>query len=360
MAKEKAPAQVEDDDEDFVETPKPGKTPKAPAAKAKPAEQVQEPVETPDDSPDEPVKPRFHPRLMQAAEDWGLSPDDIAGCETAQELKDLIKIETDLAYERRQKQMGTSGAGREGPRAGTAPDPEVPSSPKEEVAAIEDDFEAIFEQLKTAKGYDAELMDSLKKVGKEVAGLRKNSNPAKLEKIEKELEEARLTIQQLIASNNPVAKRAQAVVAKYTSLFGDDFDQYGNPPEGTDERERYDMLVTRVRKMHEAKKGTGIPEKDIPAAIAALWPGVKAGAAAAADDDEPPPPPRKVVPPKAKGTTRIDEWNDSGQAPATNRNGADRSGVPSEKDAVGVVAKKLKERGIDPGTIPDAEDLDDF
>lgn len=349
------PEEVKDDDQDFAPPVKgakktrDGKRDAAPAGDQTPvgdAPVSAEPVV-------EPVKSRFHPRTIKQAEDYGISPEDIEACETRAELQWLIDQERARQSERRDGQMGRAATGRDGPQAGSQPappaPPEKPAPPPEEEWAFETDMSWAEESLQK----------ELKRLGKLAMKAGKGASKDELAEIKKQLDDANATIQALQTANHPMVKRAHAVVKKYPHLFGTDFGDDGRPPEGTDEADVYDSVVNKVNKMIASGKASGTPEKDIPAAIAALKLDAKA-----AGEDEPEQPAKPVVkkvvaPPPTNN--RVAEWNDAGQAAPTGRNGGERTGIPSDKDAKKAIRNGLVKLKAPVDTGDDgSDDMDDF
>jgi hypothetical protein len=350
------PDSVKDDDQDFETPARPAKSEKDTRGKPQPVQSPAEATSTPaEDLPAAPAKPRFPSRMMKEAEEYGFSPEELDEIETTADLRELLAYERSKQGERKAAQMGRVATGREGSQQGNAPAPpappeEKPAPPPEDEWNFENDLSYLEESAQK----------EMKRLGKAALKASKSASKDELAELKKQLEETQATLQSLQAANHPAVIRAEKLVTtKYSGLFGAGKD--AEP--GSWEAYRYKQLIDFINgPFAESGKATRIPEKDIPAAIAILFPGSKA------DGDEPEPTPqpapKKAVAPPTKPATnsRIEEWNQSGQAAPTGRNGAEKTGIASDKDAKKTLRNGLAKMGMSvdaPGSDED-DDLNDF
>ncbi len=351
------PTSQPEDDTDFVPPVKPQKG-------GKPTPQQQPKAETTPE-PEPAPKSRFPARMVREAEEFGFTQEDLEECATTADLSSLLKYEREKQSDLRASKLGRAGTGREG-----SPATEVPTSPAPVVKqpTPEPEEQWVFEEDMTyAEDW---LKKEMGRLGKAVLKASKGSaSKEELADLKKQLAEANTTISALKSANDPGLKRAMTVVEKYPALFGTEFNEHGFPPEGTDEFDRFVMMTNKIRRLHQDGKAT-VPEKDIPAAIASLFPGAKAdGEEVVAPPVTPPSKQRAaqvVVTPTAKpaeknGThSRIEEWNNGAQAVPTGRNGADKTGIASDKEAKKEIAKHLRKAGAPTETATEEDDMDDF
>lgn len=326
MAKSKTTAEpgkeVVNDDDDFAAAPTNGTPPASPPPPPAP-----------------PPKPRFPAPMIREAERLGLSDADIESCETTAELRDMIQVEQNAARLKSEERLGKTKSREPAPPASPPPPP-----PPEEEWKFDTDLEA--------DGYDAKVVNELKKLGKAVLKAKKTGDKDERDEIIAELQQR---IERIESRNHPLVKRGRAAVAKYPNLFGSEFDEDGNPPEDSDERARYGRLMKYLFVPFNDEgsiRATGNPEQDVAAAVKKLFGQDTPGATPA-----PTPQPAPAAPAKP----RTETWATSGQGEPTNRNGTDRTGKPGgEKEAKKKVRAKLRGMGfpVDPDGDDDG-DLDD-
>lgn len=350
-----------DNETDFAPSPPPTGRGKKPQSHAQPPTLTA----VPDDLPEaEPPKPRFHPRTVAQAEAYGIGPDEIEACESRAELQWLIDQERARQSESRAKQMGRGREDRDGTHAPEAPSPSAPPAKSATPEPAEEDWN--FEN--DLSWAEESLQKELKRIGKMVAKANKSASKDELAEIKKQLDLANQTIQAMQASSHPAVLRAEKLVTtKYAHLFGAGRD--ADP--GSWEAYRYKQLVDFINGPYaESGKATRIPEKDIPAAVAILFPGSEPKGEEGGDAPELPvtppskqnAPPKPVVAPPKNGHNRIADWEAGGQAaPAGRRNASSQVKEPSDEGAKKAIAAKLREQGLPTdGPAAAEDDGDDF
>lgn len=284
--------------------------------------------------PEEPDTTRFKSRYLRQAEELGIDLVDIQECETNAELLEMIRDERDRKVARRE-----AAPVRE-TRKPPVEEPVAKPAEADEEWVIEADEEWIGEHVK----------GELKRLGKELLKAKKSSSQSeRVEKLEKLVEAQQRVLEAQARRSHPLVRQGNAAVAKYPSLFGSEFDEDGCPPADSYERFRYDKLIRYLFGVagddrypphvnHDVS-----PAESVRKAVMKLFP--DAAELKPAEDEA-----EEVAKPKAG--SRVADWNKSAQAPPTNRNGADRTGIP---DRTGKEAKKAaRQVGLD-----DAEADDD-
>lgn len=308
------PRNDDDDFDDGSETPTP---------KPKPAAQQQ--ATTPS---------KFHPRFVREAEKYGISQEDIDACKDNAELRELVEFER-REVETQSRQTGRGGDRPQPTQTATSPPPPPPPEPEWEI----EHNEALGDEVKA----------ELKKLGNALLKATRRGDKDRIEALENEIAEHKAELAKERQRNHPLVKRANKVMEKYTHIFATEEERDADPSSVYAANfERLNRYM--FGKMKEQGKLTMVPEKDIPFAIAHLFPGAKP-----VGTDAPP------ATPGAKGSngkTRAETWADAGTPPATHRNGAERSGKPGGARAA---AQKVREfqrsQGIDAGD--DSDDYDD-
>lgn len=279
---------------------------------------------------EKPVEKKFKSVYLRDAEELGISQEDIDECDTNGELLDLLRHQREKLADRRRSQPAT-----EQRKPQFDPEGERSGSTKPAAAAeVEEDWALDDESM-----VDEFLAKEIKKVGKELLKAKKaGNNSERIEKLEKLVERQQAMMENQARRNHPLVRRGNAAVQKYAKLFGTEFDEDGRPPEGTFERLQYDKLMvhlfgngTEAYPPHVEKDLD--PEVNVARAVKKLF-GI-ASAEPAEEEEETETEPE----PKPKPASRIANWNGSGQAAPTNRNGASRTGIP---DKSGREARKVK------------------
>lgn len=287
-----------------------------------------------DEGHKEPPRPKLLPRLVSAAERYGIAPDEIEACGTNQELSLLIDNERkeQAAAQRRSNRGGGDSQNGRDPRAGSPPPPPPPPA--------EEEYE--FAHLKESDGYDEGLVKELKRLGKLAKEAGKKGDGEREKKLEERIDRLEQELASERAANHPMQRRANAYFEKFPKLFGSPL---ATPGDGTAEGFKLKSVVDYVfwqDAQGNTPHNTSNPERDIAAAMKAL------GLAEPAAE-------------KPQGKAKADAWAEAGQAEPTNRNGQSRSGVPGgRREAVRKAAAKMQEQGLDPGDIDDDPDEDDI
>lgn len=282
-------------------------------------------------------KPRLLPRLVAAAEKYGISPDEIESCGTNQELSLLIDHERREQQAIRRQSMG--GGGNPKDRVAPVSPPPPPSPPTEE--------DPKFQFLDEKENYDPALTKELKAIIKRLNAAEKKGDDDRVEALKKELAEARAEINGIKAANDPIQLRANAYMAQFPEFFGSPVVSGGGSTRQDYNVRNVVQYVFEKDSSGNMPHNTGNPEKDIAAAMKFLG---------LVKQQEPAKPGKN-----GKAASAADAWAESGQAEPTNRNGVDRSGVPGgRKAAVKKAAEKMAEMGYEPGDINDDPDDDDI
>ncbi len=341
------------DDEDFeaVERPEARKGARKPSRQAPPA-----PLPVAEEIEPEVPKRTFHPRLVQAAEDLGLSEADIQGCESTADLQFLIRLAQQDARRVRDAQMGRTGAERDGPHTpgGTAP---APVSPPRGVSPAEPPAEEDVWNFENDLSWTHEsVRKELARMGKAILKASKGESSKKeLEEMKKELAETKQLLQALQSNTDPRVTRAQSILGQYPHLFG----QLDNEPEKSPRRKNYNKLIAYITgPMEAAGERTGLPEKDIPAAMAVLFPKETRSEEDTVLEELPSQPVRR---PQPKPVDRVEDWNGATQAVPTSRNGNLRdTGRGDDKAAKKAIALELRKQGVQVSDADYDDDLEDF
>ena len=279
----------------------------------------------PKDSPS--AKPRFPAPMIREARALGISEADIEDCASSSELRDMIAV-VESAESRRSRKETEAKANKEVEPPPPEPDPEW---------AFDNDLSS----------YDDTIVKELKKLGNAIVKAQKKGDESRVEELQKKLDDANERLARIERREHPMVRRAKLAVAKYKAIFGEEFDEDGRPPEGSEASVRFDAMnkyLFTPDANGNIRADLDRPEESIAKAVKALFgfsleePGKK---------------------PSANG--KISDWAQAGQAPPTGRNGKDRSGRPSnELETKKKVAGKLKSLGLptdsDLGIVDDDDD----
>ena len=281
-------------------------------------------------------KPRFHPRYLTEAHRLGIPPGEIEACANNSELRELVEYERRaVAEEQRSQAAAAQQRQTRADSGGAAPKPHLNQNQDQ----VDDEEDWKFEDDEVEEMLDPKIKKELKRLGK--ATKLSKADRELMKTLQEQLEEARAEIAAMKANSDPKVQLAISTFAKYPALFGD-----GRPADGTPEAIRQKMTMDYIfGAMKASGEFTGDPAKDIPKAVAVLFPAHTQAAA----------------PPAAKDkSSRVDQWNDSAQLTPTNRNGADRTGKPGGRGAAArKVAEKRRELGLIPDDFDDDIDFDD-
>lgn len=309
----------DDDDDDTLDTGKP--TPKGqpqPEPQAKPS--------------------RFHSRYLKDAERL-LTPEEIEECSSNAELRDLIEhAEKRVAAEEERSRSRQSR--RQEPAQQVVSPPPPPPEPQK------------YKFKKNLDHVDADLREALQDLADDLVKATKKGDKDRIDDVLEKIEALEAENKALRAKNHPGVRKANKIL--------DSYQMFGTQEDREDPNSREAKLAKMVEDhifgtMQEEGSFTGKPEKDIPAAMAVLFPGVKPGG------KEAPPASRNGHEENGKpAKSRVDTWADSGDVPPTQRNGADRTGKPGgTRAAVQKVKEKRRELGLTGGDDDADDDLDD-
>lgn len=291
----------------------------------------------------EPAAKKFPSRLVAEAESFGFTPEEIQEYESAQDLRDAVRHEQLKVARQQEQRVGRAegGGGRSAAAEVATVEPGKPAAPAA-AKAEEEDWK--FEDDLEAEGYDPKLLKEIKRLGKLVIKAEKKGDDEKVKALEAKIAGLEGYIQKVETRNNPLVKRANAMFAKFPNLFGDNFDEDGRPPANSAEAFRYQSTLDYLLKPIDDSgktRYTGNPEKDIAAAVKFLF-GVEL------PGEEPAAPKKAPASPGSPATVdRLAVWRGGTQATPTQRNGAERSGVPGgDQGAAKVVNGYLKAKGL--------------
>lgn len=289
-------------------------------------------------------KPRFLPRLVAAAEKYGISPEDIDACGSNQDLSLLIDHERREQASARRQSTGGGGDTSRTPSGRTAPTVTSPPPPP----PVEEEIK--FAHLDERDNYDPALTKELKAIIKRLNAAEKRGDDERVEELKRELSEARQEIRGLQAASDPIQIRANNYMAQFPKLFGAPVvNGRGSSRQDYNVRNIVQYVFEKDANGNEPHN-TGNPERDIAAAMKFLG---------LSEPDAAPKPGANGH--KRQVQSATDAWAESGQAEPTNRNGAARSGVPGgKKEAKKKVAEKMQEMGLEPGDIDDDPDDDEI
>jgi hypothetical protein len=274
-----------------------------------------EPV-APPPAPVAPPKPRHHSVTVQLAKDFGYTQEQIDTFEPA--VLDQVVYQ----LSRRERQQ---------PAARREPTPPPAPAPEPEVDLTE--YGLSKELLDPTTGLDPRLTEFFKNVVKENRKLKTH--------VEQQGQREAVREQQTLH------QRIRSQIAKHPGLFGD-----GSLAAGTPEAARYDALMGYLNQLPRDRQHG--PETDIPAAVAAIWPGAQAPAPAPEPERRLPAEQERSYEVNAAANARprnpengrftAEEWNNGAAARPTHRDAPIEKG---EGGALKTIQEKLRSRGFD-------------
>lgn len=282
---------------------------------------------------------RFHSRYLKDADGLGISQEEIEECKDNAELSALIRHERDrIAAEQTRNRQPARHREPVAQPVATSPPPPQPE-PK-------------YTFKKNLDHVDTDLREALQDLANDLVKATKRGDKDRIDEVMEEIKSLKEENAALRAKSHPLVRKANKILDTYPALFGTQDDR-------EDPSSREAKLAKMVEEhifgtMQEEGSYTGKPEKDIPAAVVALFPGVKPGG------KESPPASQDHANGQPAKKSRVDTWADAGDVPPTDRNGAARTGKPGgTKAAVQKVREKRRELGISVGDDDIDDDIED-